>query len=168
MTGRSYEKELVDRDNIPFKDIVGMLVELNVINTALGGHKTTMRGVSMLFKNKGNKEPITIAEIGCGGGDNLLAISRSLKEAQQSFNLIGVDIKQECLDYAAQHAPENTIWICGDYRNTFWPVNKPDIIFSSLFCHHFTDEQLVSQLRWLKENSRTGFFINDLHRHLSA
>ena len=45
---------------------------------------------------------------------------------------------------------------------------KPDIIFSSLFCHHFTDDELIFQLRWMKENAQTGFFINDLQRHFLA
>jgi hypothetical protein len=42
---------------------------------------------------------------------------------------------------------------------------KPHIIFSSLFCHHFKDEELVFMLRWMQGNTSTGFFINDLHRH---
>ena len=43
--------------------------------------------------------------------------------------------------------------------------NKPDIIFASLFCHHFTDEELIKMMAWMKANSTLGFFINDLHRH---
>ena len=46
--------------------------------------------------------------------------------------------------------------------------SNPDIIFSSLFCHHFKDPDLVSMFRWMNENSRLGFFINDLHRHTLA
>jgi hypothetical protein len=46
--------------------------------------------------------------------------------------------------------------------------DRPDIIFSSLFCHHFTDEQLVQMLKWLRQNSNRGFFINDLQRHWLA
>ena len=45
---------------------------------------------------------------------------------------------------------------------------KPDIIFSSLFCHHFTDEELVDMLDWMKANSGMGFFINDLQRNTIA
>ncbi|MBS1567088.1 MAG: SAM-dependent methyltransferase, partial [Bacteroidetes bacterium] len=39
------------------------------------------------------------------------------------------------------------------------------IIFSSLFCHHFTDEELHDMLPWMQCNALAGFFINDLHRH---
>ena len=51
-----------------------------------------------------------------------------------------------------------------DYKKYMFP-SKPDIIFSSLFCHHFTEPELIQMLRWMRNNSRYGFFINDLHRH---
>jgi hypothetical protein len=44
-------------------------------------------------------------------------------------------------------------------------ANKPAIIFSSLFCHHFNESELVKMLQWMKEYSNSGFFINDLQRH---
>lgn len=111
---------------------------------------------------------LTIAEIGCGGGDNLFAISKFLRRRKQPANFIGVDMKAECIQYAQQNDTNNILWLCNDYKEIEWPGPKPDIIFSSLFCHHFTDEQLVEQLQWLKENSRLGFFINDLHRNTIA
>ena len=46
--------------------------------------------------------------------------------------------------------------------------DKPDIIFSSLFCHHFTEAELTAMLPWMKKNATLGFFINDLHRHTLA
>jgi 2-polyprenyl-3-methyl-5-hydroxy-6-metoxy-1,4-benzoquinol methylase len=165
MEKRSYEKELLDQDNIPFDDILINLQELNTINTILGGHKTTCTGVEFFLNEFPEVELLTIAEIGCGGGDNLRAVDRLLRKWKQPAAFIGIDIKAECIKYARQHAPANTEWICSDYKKTTWPGKKPDIIFSSLFCHHFTDEQIVGQLRWLKENCRLGFFINDLHRH---
>ena len=168
MKERSYEKELLDQDDIPFDDILVNLRELNMVNTLLGGHKITCKGVDFFLQKIQGDETLTIAEIGCGGGDNLLAIDNFFQVKKQPVALIGVDIKTECIQYAQQHKPANSIWICSDYRETIWPGKKPDIIFSSLFCHHFTDEELVMQLTWLKENSRLGFFINDLHRHPAA
>ncbi|HXB43788.1 MAG TPA: hypothetical protein VNV85_07015, partial [Puia sp.] len=67
-SARSYNTELLDRDDIPFSDIEQNMRELNIINTWLGGHRITLRGVRKLI---GNKKEISICEIGCGGGDNL-------------------------------------------------------------------------------------------------
>ena len=168
LTLRSYEKELLDKDDIPFSDILGTMQELNVINTFLGGHSITQKGVDFFLKNKPTGEPLVIAEIGCGGGDNLTAVNIFLNKEGKSAKLIGIDIKQECVQFAAQNVTADVQWICSDYRTVVWKGEKPSIIFSSLFCHHFTDEQLIEQLKWLKENSRSGFFINDLHRNAIA
>jgi 2-polyprenyl-3-methyl-5-hydroxy-6-metoxy-1,4-benzoquinol methylase len=161
---RSYQQELLDQDDIPFNDIRVTMQELNVINTLLGGHAITQRGIRY-FMNNSSYQPLTIAEIGCGGGDNLIAIDKYCSRLGWPVQLVGVDIKRECIGFAQTQVPRGTILICSDYRKTKWPGPKPDIIFSSLFCHHFTDEQMAEQLHWLRDNSRLGFFINDLHRH---
>ena len=68
---RSYQKELLDGEGIPFADIAQTMRELNTINTLLGGHAITLEGFKKLAKDK---KEITVCEIGCGGGDNLVAI----------------------------------------------------------------------------------------------
>lgn len=165
---RSYQEELLDKDDIPFADILRTMQELNLINSFLGGHSITKKGLSFFISHISSKQKVIVAEIGCGGGDNLTAVNDFLKKTNHEVSLIGIDIKEECLRSAQQHSVPDVAWICSDYRKVNWPGNKPDIIFSSLFCHHFTDEQLVEQLQWLKGNSRLGFFINDLHRNVIA
>lgn len=165
-TKRSYQKELLDRDDIPFADIARNMYELDVINTRLGGHRITQKGVERLLKNVlFNHQPVQIVEIGCGGGDNLNAINNWAKKRKLPVMLTGIDINPECIAYAkAQKKNEGILFLHSDYRDATFPV-KPDIVFSSLFCHHFTEEELVTQLQWMQRNSATGFFINDLHRH---
>ena len=163
---RSYQKELMDGDDISFAAMAQTLKELNIINTRLGGHAITINGVKQLINNN---QTVTICEIGCGGGDNLAAIYKYCCKNNISINFIGIDMNAECIAFARQQYPQLPCqWICSDYAVVQFGNNKPDIIFSSLFCHHFTNEQLVKMLRWLRSNSRTGFFINDLHRHWLA
>jgi 2-polyprenyl-3-methyl-5-hydroxy-6-metoxy-1,4-benzoquinol methylase len=163
---RSYEKEIMDAPDIPFPAIEQTLKELNIVNSRLGGHKITLRGVSQFAENG---EDLVICEIGCGGGDNLQAIYQAFKKKNKRVSFIGIDMNPECIAYARQKYPDLPChWICSDYALIDFGNDKPDIIFSSLFCHHFTDEQLNFMLGWLKDNSRKGFFINDLHRHWLA
>ena len=68
---RSYQKELMDGDDISFDAMAQTLRELNIINTRLGGHAITLNGVKKLLNKN---QSLTICEIGCGGGDNLFAI----------------------------------------------------------------------------------------------
>lgn len=164
---RSYQQELMDRDDIPFKDMAVTLEELNIVNARLGGHSITCEGIEQIA-GTGN-QPITVCEIGCGGGDNLNAIYQRYKSKTGGIQFIGIDLNPECIRFARQRYPGlPCLWVCSDYANHSFNEKKPDIIFSSLFCHHFKDEELVSMLKWQYNNSRLGFFINDLHRHWLA
>jgi 2-polyprenyl-3-methyl-5-hydroxy-6-metoxy-1,4-benzoquinol methylase len=166
---RSTAKEILDKDNIPFADIEQNMRELNVINTWLGGHGITIKGVQQLLQHSRKKQPVTICEIGCGGGDNLHAIEKWCHKKGIAVNFIGIDIKQECIDFARQQYPAFPCrWIIKDYREVCFDGVKPDIIFSSLFCHHFANEQLAEMMQWMKRQSNIGFFVNDLHRHRLA
>ena len=163
---RSYQKELMDGDDIPFPAMAQTLKELNIVNTRLGGHAITIEGVRQLIKTK---DHLVVCEIGCGGGDNLFAVYKYCLKKEIPVRFIGIDMNPECIAFAKQQYPQLPCeWICNDYALTDLSGKEPDIIFSSLFCHHFTDAQLVQMLQWLKKNSRSGFFINDLHRHWLA
>ena len=163
---RSYQKELLDRDDIPFEDIKRNMQELDLINRTLGGHVITLSGLKKITENINiSTDALHILEIGSGGGDNLRIIKQWANEHDLPVHLQGVDINPGCVIYAKSLAKNNDIdFICSDYKDVDFEV-KPDIIFSSLFCHHFTDDELVFMINWMHQNSRLGFFINDLHRH---
>ncbi|HEY6902510.1 MAG TPA: methyltransferase domain-containing protein [Puia sp.] len=163
---RSYEKELLDRDDVPFADIERNMQELDTINTWLGGHAISIRGLKDLV---GDRRQISICEIGCGGGDNLRVLSRWCKRRGIAVEVMGIDINEFCIRVARQRWEIDGAaqWIHSDYRKVVFG-RKPDILFSSLFCHHFTDVELVDMLRWMDENAGIGWFINDLHRHRLA
>jgi len=167
LSRRSYQKELLDRDDIPFRDIKRNMLELNFINTYLGGHSITISGLKQLLHqlsiNPGKE--VSICEIGCGGGDNLRAIAAWCKKKQLNASFIGIDINADCIRVANEMCKElPAAFVHSDYKKVDFP-KKPAIIFSSLFCHHFSNEDLVFMLQWMRQNSSIGFFINDLHRH---
>ena len=166
-SNRSYQKELLDGDDIPFEDIKQNMKELNTINQLLGGHAISILGLKYLLPAK-KKALLHVAEIGCGGGDNLKAIEKYCSSKQQPIKFTGIDIKASCIEFAGQqYSGMNTNWIVSDYKKVIF-TDKPHIIFSSLFCHHFSNEEIIFMLGWMKENSSIGFFINDLHRHRIA
>ena len=160
---RSYKKEFLDSGDIPFEDIRLNMKELNFINTYLGGHDITLTGFKMLLKEKKN---ISVCEIGCGGGDNLNAIYDWSVKNDLQVTCMGIDINPNCIAYAKKVSiVPGSNFMTGDYKNFEFENSRPDIIFSSLFCHHFTDEELINMMKWMASNSNLGFFINDLHRH---
>jgi 2-polyprenyl-3-methyl-5-hydroxy-6-metoxy-1,4-benzoquinol methylase len=161
---RSYQTELLDRDDIPFDDIRRNMEELNTINAVLGGHGITLKGLKALMPQN-ITAPIHIVEIGCGGGDNLRVIQGYARRHQIPVQLTGIDINPSCIAFAkSQQSQKDINFIASDYADVLFD-EQPHIIFSSLFCHHFKEGELVSMLQWMKENVSLGFFINDLHRH---
>jgi ubiquinone/menaquinone biosynthesis C-methylase UbiE len=163
---RSYQKELLDRNDIPFEDIRQNMKELDFINAKLGGHKITLQALQTIIKTLNtNNNTLSILEIGCGGGDNLRVIKNYCQKRNIKVQLSGVDINPHCIEFARSRKENETIqFYASDYK-LLELEQRPDIIFNSLFCHHFTDEEVKHILRWMKDNSRIGFFINDLHRH---
>jgi 2-polyprenyl-3-methyl-5-hydroxy-6-metoxy-1,4-benzoquinol methylase len=166
---RSAKKELLDRNDVPFEDIKQNMRELDFINRHLGGHDITLDGIVAIIQQAPTfNKRLGVVEIGCGGGDNLRAIKQWAAHIKLPVQLLGIDINEECIAYAkAQPQNAGIEFVQCDYKLAALP-SKPDIVFSSLFCHHFTDEELVFQLQWMRENSLLGFFINDLHRHRLA
>ena len=162
-SSRSYKKELLDNSDIPFKDIAQNMKELDFINAHLGGHAITLKGFKKLAAE--NKK-LSICEIGCGGGDNIDMLATFCINNKIEAAFTGVDINPECISYAkAMSKIDKVNFIVSDYKLVCFGNNKPDLIFSSLFCHHFTDEEFIQMLQWMKKNSVIGFFINDLQRH---
>lgn len=158
---RSYQKELLDRNDIPFEDIAQNMHELNKINMISGGHQITIKGFRELA---GTKKIISICEIGCGGGDNLAAITKYCLSHDITIISTGIDINANCIDFATRnYSYGNATFIASDYKKASFP--KVDIIFCSLFTHHFAEKELLEIVEWMQKNSRLGFFINDLHRH---
>jgi 2-polyprenyl-3-methyl-5-hydroxy-6-metoxy-1,4-benzoquinol methylase len=160
---RSYEKELLDRTDIPFDAIDRNMYELDVINTWLGGHAISVAGLKKLI---GNRREMTICEIGCGGGDNLIALRRYCQRRGIKVRFTGIDINPHCIAVARKKLTgAEASFLTSDYLLAHLGDEKPDVVYSSLFCHHFTDQELVTMLRWMRDHCRIGFFINDLHRH---
>jgi 2-polyprenyl-3-methyl-5-hydroxy-6-metoxy-1,4-benzoquinol methylase len=171
LTARSYKKELLDGNDIPFEAIKQNMKELNIINTLLGGHAISIMGLQKMISQKQqntNNKPLLVCEIGCGGGDNIKAMNKWCKKNNIAAGFMGIDIKKECIDYAKGQCKDiEASWMVSPYEKVKFE-KRPDVIFSSLFCHHFNETELTFMLQWMKNNATTGFFINDLHRHCIA
>lgn len=163
---RSFQKELLDEEKIPQRDLHRNLFELDVINRKLGGHAATLRVLDKLRLQKGRT--YTVLDIGSGGGDTLKAIAAWGKRKGITLELTGVDIKADCIQYAEASCSEygNIRFVKSDYRDpALLHHHSYDFIITSLFCHHLGDEELEALFSWSAKQARHAFIMNDLHRH---
>lgn len=165
---RSNDAELMDAPDIPKELLFRNLYELDFINRWLGGHSVTLGGIQKLITNKDIE--YHIVDIGCGGGDAMLAIARWARKNNYKVKITGVDINAHAVAYANQYCKnfKEISAVKSDYRDFFKTNTEIDVVHCSLFCHHLKDEELVVLFSYLKEHARVGFIINDLQRHRVA
>lgn len=161
---RSDKKELLDNEEIPVNDLYRNLDELHFINKTLGGY-----GISLNALKAAAPPSATIVDIGCGGGNMLNEIYRWSSRHQRNDRLIGIDLKQDCINYALEKGfhHHGIRFIRDDYRAVAKHVNKVDIIHACLFTHHLDDEQVTELIAFARQAGAT-LVINDLERNAIA
>ncbi len=161
---RSYQKELLDESYIEKELLYRNLKELEFINKYLGGHAISLNGLEEVINDK--SKTYNIIDIGCGGGDSLNAIAKWSRNKKYKINLTGIDLKQDCINYAQYNCINYSEihFRCNDFRNSFSEETKIDIVHASLFCHHFTENEIVEFIKLCNSN-KAIFVINDLERH---
>lgn len=169
LTTRSYEPELMDDLESSGEIIEQTLRELDTVNRLLGGNQVSIEGLGELLANY-DGQTITLADLGCGGGDILILMAKWARKKGVDLKLIGIDANPNIIDYARQNCaayPEISFQVADIFSSNF-QRQQFDIIHSSLFTHHFTDEELIQLFTQFKKQVRIGVVNNDLHRHWFA
>lgn len=164
---RSSEAELMDAPDVPKNLLFRNLYELDLINRLLGGHSITLTGIKKLITDK--NKTYHVVDIGCGGGDTMVAIARWARRNDYKVIITGVDINVHAITYAKQYCRDfnEIITLESDYRDFLKIAKDVDVVHCSLFCHHLKEDELVELFGYLK-NASEGFVINDLQRHWFA
>ena len=159
--------EKMDQSDAPSEEIRQALRELEVINKWLGGYNVIFDAMK---KASWKKQPLTIMDLGCGGGDILRAIARWAELKDLQVKLVGVDKNPLILDFAREHSADftNIVYKQMDVFDNRLYAERADITISSLFCHHFNDEELTQLIRRMHDLSSQSVVVNDIHRHWFA
>lgn len=164
---RSLLPEKMDREDIPAGDIHHALKELETVNRFLGGYNVILDALNKL---EIKKEPLRIIDLGSGGGDMLRAVSAWAEKKNIKIVMIGLDKNPVMTEFAAKISlyNSNISYQTMDVLDPELKNMKADICMSSLFCHHFDNDQLVRLLKHMKEVAGSAIIINDLQRHWFA
>jgi 2-polyprenyl-3-methyl-5-hydroxy-6-metoxy-1,4-benzoquinol methylase len=163
---RSTEKEIMDDLECSGPVLEQTLRELKTINRWLGGNQVTTLGLTQLMRENPQSH-YEITDIGCGGGDMIRVMTNWAQAQRIPAKFTGIDANGNIIEFAKvrQFDLPDIKW---KVQNVFEPdfaTEKTDFITCTLFTHHFTDDQLVELLISMREKSRLGIVINDLHRH---
>lgn len=167
---RSEQIEIMDDLSASGPIIDVTLRELEIINLLLGGNYVTINGIAHLLKDCSKEKIISIADLGCGSGDILKLVRKFLTKKGLRGSLIGIDANPNITTFAEDHTSD-------EYQITYEAINifseefknkKFDIVLGTLFFHHFTNDELITFFRQLRNQVSIGIIINDIHRHWFA
>ena len=165
-TYRSTEQELMDDFTMQGELLRDTLDKLGNINKWLGGNRITLNGVEKLLQEKDKSQIYTIVDLGCGHGDILRLIAQWGRRHNFKLKLIGIDANTYAIEYAnelSSEFPELHFKVSDVFSEDFEKLNC-DIILSTLFLHHFKDEDIMQLLNTFSKNANLGIVVNDLQR----
>ncbi|MBC8109619.1 MAG: methyltransferase domain-containing protein [Verrucomicrobia bacterium] len=169
---RSYETEVMDDLQLGGNLMTQTLHELDFINRWLGGNIVTITGIKQLLSNYATQpdKPINIADLGCGSGDLMKIMVHWARKKDLMVKITGIDANDFIINHARNNSSqygeisyENLNVFAGNFQNLQY-----DIITCTLFCHHFTDDELIILFKSWKQQAQIGIVVNDLHRHWVA
>ena len=167
LTARATTPELMDDLTLATDELRQNLDELETINTWLGGYRPVLAALASLQARFPAGRPLRLADLGSGGGDTLRHVARWAHQRAVPVALTGIDANEFMLHYAAaksQPYPE-IAYRQVDIFSPEFAAQPYDVLTASLFCHHFTDAELVDLLRRWHRQAGLAVVINDLHRH---
>lgn len=163
---RSSAGEWMDDKEVSFADFDDCFSQLELINRYTFAYRPTLQWLSGIVRHLPLQHPLTILDVGCGGGDMLRQIRHWAEKENRLVDLIGVDINPfSKLSADRRMRTGAPIRITTADLFSFRPANSADIIISSLFTHHLDDEALQHFIRWMEMHAKRGWLISDLHRH---
>jgi 2-polyprenyl-3-methyl-5-hydroxy-6-metoxy-1,4-benzoquinol methylase len=154
---RSDELELIDRGEYSQTEYQHCLQTLDRIGRWLGGDSGTFAAL-----DKMNKEPLSVLDVGCGGGIFTSRLARRYPEAR----VLGIDVNQDAIAFAQKrlNAPENLSFELRYQGKLEEPPKSYDVVMTTLVCHHLADSEIIDFIQRAKLIAKKKVIINDLHR----
>lgn len=156
----------MDNFALDHRELDPVLNELEVINKLLGGFSVFYDAFKQLNLESGD----SVCDWGCGGGDSLRVLDGYFRRRNLSMRLVGVDATAAAVEFARERnrAFENMEFRHADVLKHEFVQDEFDVVVSSLFTHHFDDEQWILLIRKMVHAAKKAVIINDLHRHWFA
>jgi 2-polyprenyl-3-methyl-5-hydroxy-6-metoxy-1,4-benzoquinol methylase len=165
LTHRCLQPEVMDQpdlDQVRHWHALRGLARINWLSGSAGILWPSIRRVARDSPNRS----VSILDVACGAGDVSIGLRRRLTRTGLGAQLEAADISSNALAYARRRSEAGRVPIrffqfdalAADFPNTY------DVVFSSLFLHHLSDEQAVILLQRMARAARRLVLISDLVR----
>ncbi len=162
---RSTEAELMDTDTVDAADYRACLRDLATVNRVFLAARPTMDFLDRAVEGRAAGDRLRVCDVAFGEGDMLRKVWAWAQRRGRAVELFGVDMNPGAAAAAHAAAPGVPMTLATGNVLTHEPDAPFDVILSSLFTHHLSDDDVVAFLRWMEARATRGWFVNDLLRH---
>ena len=166
--GRHREPELMDAPELDPARHVQALTALARVNRISGVAARVWQDVLRLsreYRARGRDEPLRLLDVACGGGDIMIDVARRARSAGVPLEVHGCDVSPVALDHARREAERRGVtgdFLARDVLAEGLPGGY-DLVCSSLFHHHLSNEDAVKFLRAMADAGH-AVLVQDLLR----
>jgi SAM-dependent methyltransferase len=151
--------ELLDRRVVDPATAHIQLAELGRANALFGGHAAVRHGLSLVADALPRDRPVTVLDMGAGGGDVLASVAQTL--AALGRRLHGTVLDH--LPVATQQCRERGFEaVRGDWSSVPLAPRCADLVVASLVLHHLERDAVPSFLARLQRLARRAVIVADL------
>jgi 2-polyprenyl-3-methyl-5-hydroxy-6-metoxy-1,4-benzoquinol methylase len=162
------ESEKLDNLSLNGEPLYKALQSLEWINRWFGNHRSVVNAIIGIYKK--DKQLLSIVDLGCGGGDLILAVAKALQKNKIQFIITGIDGNANTLEYAQKKCagfPEIN-FLQADILSNEIRIQPCDIMISSHFMYHFTGDGLIKFLKINLPSISTAVVFSELKRNRFA
>lgn len=165
LSARDRHPELMDDpqvDAVAHRQALRGLARINRWSATVGRLWRPIRQLA----NDQRERPIRVLDVGCGGGDVLIGLWKKSLAANVPLELGGCDISETALREADRNTAKagcSAEFIKVDVIRDPLPGSW-DVIYCSLFLHHFSNEDAVRLLRSFRAAAEQLVLVDDLIR----
>jgi ubiquinone/menaquinone biosynthesis C-methylase UbiE len=155
-------EELMDAPDIEPGLLRRTLLDLESVNRYLGGVRAVIDAVGPLVRAG---QPLTLLDIGCGGGDLPRALVKHLELRHIPHQVVAIDRNLSTIDLARRWSMGYGVDIsAADALHLPFGDATFDVVIASMTLHHFDDGPRIEVLREMARVARRRVIINDLER----
>jgi len=156
--------ERLDELRADATELPGALDDLARINALLLGTRLTSQCLDDLLERHPPGAPLTLLDVGCGGGELVASVARRARRSGRRVTAIAIDRNAGVLAHARRRFGDVLDLRVGDILGLDLPDDGVDIASCSLLVHHLEPDEAVRGLRELARVARVGVVVNDLVR----
>jgi len=153
----------LELSGVPLKSTLN---SLRFINLIFGNRRQLCNAVLQYCLKHPEQKHFHIVDLGCGGGDCIHYLSKKLKKHNISASFVGIDGNPESVAIASSQSykTEQTKFITANILTDDFVVPTCDLLISSHFIYHFSDDKLTDFLSKLQPTMVKYVVLSELLR----